>query len=320
MIPQPDQALGVSPQHTSRGAREMWLRSVIGLAFSALPLCATPAEERPGGVDGSSLVEVRRLSELPSGAATALGWQKAGLEGMADAGGQFNSTNIVDSRLPLRRFISGGANANSALIGYEEGGPSYPAHTYHARAYLLDKSGWKQTGEWTLGYRPHTLQLLLSLVYQRVMLDKGLLLGARVHGATPVRRDGPLREADLSDEEAREIQGVAHVVVPDALVNISGVVTGCPCEDGTGCSDQVWIVAYRPGEMKGLQLSRIDRHWVIGPVQQWWLESDKLYARRASFTSWTEFMVELRKLDDRFPTCTGQSAASTTEPAPQRQH
>jgi hypothetical protein len=71
------------------------------------------------------------------------------------------------------------------------------------------------------------------------MLDKGLLLGARVHGATPVRRDGPLREADLSDEEAREIQGVAHVVVPDALVNISGVVTGCPCEDGTGCSDQV---------------------------------------------------------------------------------
>jgi hypothetical protein len=54
----------------------------------------------------------------------------------------------------------------------------------------------------------------------------------------------------IRSEEVREIQAAAHGVVPGALVNISGVVTGCPCEDGTGWSDQVWIVAYRSAEMK----------------------------------------------------------------------
>ena len=298
----------------------MWLPGVVGFALTALPLYAAVSEEYPGGIDGRSLVEVRRLCELPNGVATALGWQKVGLEGIAETGGQFNSTDIVDSRLPLRRFITGGASKNFALVGYEEGGPSYPAHPYHARAYLLGTSGWRQTEEWRLVASPHTLQELLWLVNHTIVLEKLGLLGDSKPRATPVRRDGPLRDVDLSDEEVREIQAVGRGVVPDALVNISGVVTGCPCEEGTGCSDQVWIVAHRPGEMKGLQLSRINDRWTIGPVQQWWLDSEQLYARRASFASWKEFLSERQKLDDRFPTCTGESASSMTEPAPLRQH
>jgi hypothetical protein len=71
-------------------------------------------------------------------------------------------------------------------------------------------------------------------------------------------------------------------LLPDAIVNISGVVTGCACEDGPACSDQVWVVAYRPEWSKGLELSKINGHWTVGPLQQWWLDYEKLEAERPS--------------------------------------
>ena len=41
------------------------------------------------------------------------------------------------------------------------------------------------------------------------------------------------------------------------IVNISGVVEGCPCEDGSTCTDQVWILASRPNQTVGLLLSKV---------------------------------------------------------------
>jgi tetratricopeptide (TPR) repeat protein len=143
----------------------------------------------------------------------------------------------------------------------------------------------------------------------------------------PTRRDGPLREVNLSDEEVREIQAAAHGVVPEALVNISGVVSGCPCEDGAGCSDQVWIVAHRPGLMKGLQLSRMGGHWAVGPVQQWWLEFEDFESRFASamagrmerqkFQEERQRLSEERqKLYDKFPACASDSSSPGTVTGP----
>jgi hypothetical protein len=113
----------------------------------------------------------------------------------------------------------------------------------------------------------------------------------------PYRREEPVREENIRDREVQEIQLATFQVMPGAIVNIGAVVTGCPCEDGPSCSDQVWIVAYRPERSMGFLLSKISGHWTIGPVQKWWWDYQDLLARRGSFsTSWEELL-------DRFPAC-----------------
>ena len=92
-------------------------------------------------------------------------------------------------------------------------------------------------------------------------------------------------------------------VRPGDIVNIGTVVSGCPCEDGSTCSDQVWVVAHSPGTSVGLLLSRINSHWVIGPVQQWWLDREDLYARRDSFSSRFTYFAAEDALTERFPAC-----------------
>lgn len=132
----------------------------------------------------------------------------------------------------------------------------------------------------------------------------------RIRETRPERRDSPLREENIRDEEVREIQAAARGIVPKAIVNISGVVTGCPCEEGSTCSDQVWILASSPDKTLGLQLSKIGNAWKIGPIQRWWLERDALVARRDSFRSYDEFRNALNALTEQFPICT----AALTKP------
>lgn len=275
--------------------------SLILVTLAGVPYLAMTQETKPGGVDTPSLTEVLSLSQLPPGLAVAIGRRKIGLEGIADVQEPFNSTDAVDSRVPLRRFIVGGLSAKSALVAYEQGGPDSRAHPYHAKAYVLEESGWKQTGEWNLDRNPIRLTPLIVQVESAEYLSMRVF--QRIARSRPTRRDGPLREANLSDDEVREIQAAAHGVVPDSLVNISGVVTGCPCEEGTNCSDQVWIVAYSPGLTKGLQLSKIGGRWAVGPVQQWWLDLENIDSRQASFASWTAYGKERQKVLDRFPVC-----------------
>lgn len=287
---------------------------LLALTLAVLPVCASTEEVKPGSVDARSLQEVRWLSELPDALSVALGRQKAGGQGLADVKEQFNSAGAGTSPWPLRRFIVGGVSAKFALVAYEQGGPDYEAHRYHARSYVLEHSGWTETREWILFGYPITLGELVrnvSLATDGGGGDRFMRIRPQ-----PVRRDGPLREANLSDEEVREIQAAARGIVPDALLNISGVVSGCPCEDGAGCSDQVWIVAYRPGVIKGLELSRMSQHWQIGPVQRWWLDFDNLYEHRESYSR-AAFAAEQQKLYDRFPACSGRApATAATPPSP----
>ena len=124
----------------------------------------------------------------------------------------------------------------------------------------------------------------------------------------PVRRDGPLRELNVSDNEVREIQSITLAVLPGAVVNISGVVTGCPCEEGPACSDQVWVVAHRPGHSQGLQLSRVNGHWGISVVQQWWLNFEELQVVR--MTAPDVYAESLQNLYASYPVCTNPPADS----------
>jgi hypothetical protein len=135
----------------------------------------------------------------------------------------------------------------------------------------------------------------------------------------PRRNEAYLRRDNITDEEVKEIQGAARSVLPEALVNIGGVSSDCPCEDGPGCSAQVWVVAYDPKETVGLMFTKSDGHWGIGPVQNWWLRYDDLQDRRpdwrndAKMIAWYE---QQEALYAAFPACGAQQGLPADRPRP----
>lgn len=66
-----------------------------------------------------------------------------------------------------------------------------------------------------------------------------------IRATDPSRPSAPLRQDNITDEEVREVQLAALEVYPDVIVNISGVTTGCGCEEGPACTAQVWIALHR---------------------------------------------------------------------------
>lgn len=138
-----------------------------------------------------------------------------------------------------------------------------------------------------------------------------LRLQFRAGDLAPSRRDAPARPLNITDVEVREIQAAALDVLPRAIVNIGTVTTGCKCEDGAGCTDQVWIVATDSRRTKGLQLSRILGRWTIGPVQQWWLRYEEFYAHRDRFADGAEFASAELKLLESMPVCLEQTVRGT---------
>lgn len=285
--------------------------ALIVLATSAM------AADTAAHVDaGSSLIEVHTLAAFPRDVAALLGWGKPGPQAIADKWEKFNETGAADSRLPMRRFIVGGASASSALAAYEEGGrpPSL-----HAVAFSLGHSGWVRTGSWTFTEPAGRLRDVLDIVAPNPHSGEWK---RRMHisETRPTRRGGPLRELNISDDEVREIQSVVLILHPRSILNISGVVSGCPCEEGSSCSDQVWVVAHSPGRTTGLQLSRIGGRWAIGIVQQWWLELERLENSRQSFRSAADYYGEVQKLYDNFPACVAQPASATAASSSRPSH
>jgi hypothetical protein len=138
-----------------------------------------------------------------------------------------------------------------------------------------------------------------------------LALWRRAYELRPQRRDEPLRYLNISDNEVREIQFVAEKFVPKAIVNISPVVTGCPCEEGPQCTEQVYIVANGADKSSGLQLSRIKNAWVVGQIQQWWIRYDALRARRTSM-DWRAYDGSEAELLRELPQCVGDLVPATT--------
>jgi len=135
---------------------------------------------------------------------------------------------------------------------------------------------------------------------------------SRAKRRVPVRRDSPLRELNITDEEVREIQSLTKAYLPSVYLNISPVVTGCACEDGADCKEQVYVLADAGTSAKGLQLSRIKNKWTVGALQQWWLNLDRLEARRAKM-DYAEYERAMIVLSREFPSC---AAAEKVEAAP----
>ena len=289
------------------------------LSVLLLTSAAAHAADGPKLLNARTFVEVRTLAALPPGVSTALGRGKSGRAGIADTREQFNGTDVIDPRFPMRRFIVGGASSDCVLVAYDRGNE---LDSFHAVVYARSSgSEWRRSEYWILRGRPHSLAELVNLIngqrltFYRPISGYDPMLGQRAARTRPARRDGPLRELNVSDEEVREMQAVTARIAPGFILNISGVVTGCPCDDGPTCSDQVWIVAYRPEQTRGLLLSRIDGHWTLGPVQQWWLDwqnlidNERRYEPRTRAKAWDE-------LYHRYPMCAADGADTAAPAAP----
>lgn len=123
----------------------------------------------------------------------------------------------------------------------------------------------------------------------------------------PQREEHRLRDTNIADTEIEQIRQAIRARLPDALVNIGAVTVGCPCEDGPACTEQVWVVAERPEQSTGLQMSRINGKWQIGPLQHWWLDYTALFHPQHAQPSSRQRQLNWRKaraeLTERFPFC-----------------
>jgi hypothetical protein len=103
--------------------RRVWACTALLTLISCAkpPAISEKGEERVQWA-GHNFREVTALHALPPGVQTVLGVGKPGLDGIADPGGKYNITDVVDSRLPTRRFLVAGVDKNVALVAVERGG------------------------------------------------------------------------------------------------------------------------------------------------------------------------------------------------------
>jgi hypothetical protein len=139
-------------------------------------------------------------------------------------------------------------------------------------------------------------------------------LESRARELEPRRRDTPLRELNLSDNEVREIQGVASRYAMNSMLNSSPVTTGCACEVGPLCTALVYVVATTPDKTVGLQLSRVRNAWIVGPVQTWWFRFAALHRRMAKMDA-PDFFQARDSLLHEFPMCVGNDPVPDTKTA-----
>jgi hypothetical protein len=290
-------------------------RRIDHLTCCAVALCfffgVTGAAETDPPADIHGLEEVRNLSKLPHELAKALGWQRSDKDRIAD----LERESGIPSPTSLDRwFLLGGLSKTYALVAIEERASYRSLDRIHANGFSLVGTDWVASGEWVLSSRPHTVDELVQLL--RSPKSQALTarwrkrqreddLQRRIIESEPTRSyrpNAPLREINISDEEVRQIEAVVRELIPGAIVMISGVAQGCPCEDGPGCSAQVWTAVYSSKRTSSLELSDVNDHWVLGPVQRWFLESAQL--ERSKYPTYAAYTAARGALDDRYPACT----------------
>jgi len=140
---------------------------------------------------------------------------------------------------------------------------------------------------------------------ERAYRDRMEAIQLRAWDLRPRRRDTPMRELNISDNEVREIEMIARRYVVKSMLNISPVIAGCSCEEGPLCTDQVYVVATTPDRTLTLELSRIRNAWVVGPVQRWWWQYDALQKRMFKM-DFRAFLDAENQLLLEFPMCIGR--------------
>lgn len=177
-------------------------------------------------------------------------------------------------------------------------------------ALALTSAVQSQTSPKTLTHDDY-VQMSDDLSYwdsQRARYDR---IGWRAEDLKPARRDAPMRELNISDEEVREVEAIAYKYLPRTTINISPVVTDCPCEEGLACNAQVYVVSTVKDKWRGLQLSRMNAHWQLGVVQEWWLRYQDIRDPHTgdSFLDYYLHRKAVSELLEEFPVCSARIQA-----------
>ncbi|HKU91001.1 MAG TPA: hypothetical protein VJP84_14510 [Steroidobacteraceae bacterium] len=158
-------------------------------------------------------------------------------------------------------------------------------------------------------------QMMDDFAYWDAQVPRYREVQKRAQELYPARRNTPLRDLNISDEEVREVEQLTRKYLPRAYVNISPVVTDCPCEEGPACTAQVYVVAQTPDETRGIQLSRMKDRWNVGVVQQWWTRRDAVVPQHTGNSMLDNYLYRkaVNELYEEFPKCAGpmQPAAKT---------
>ncbi len=151
-------------------------------------------------------------------------------------------------------------------------------------------------------------QIMEDREYWRQQDDRYDFIRMRANALYPERRDTPLRDLNISDDEIREVEGIARKYLPQSFVNISPVVGECPCEEGPTCTAQVYVVATTPASSRGLQLSRLNDRWNVSRVQQWWHRREAIVAQNTGDALRDHYLYNkaVNELYEEFPLCVGQ--------------
>jgi hypothetical protein len=108
---------------------------------------------------GVPLREVRSLNGLPGELRRLLPERSTGLDGIADSGGDYNVTDVVDPKLPMRRFSLAAVGDDCAVIAVERGGYS---HYFEVTEYRLVGGAWHSLGTENVGRKPNSTDELLT--------------------------------------------------------------------------------------------------------------------------------------------------------------
>ncbi len=109
---------------------------------------------------GHTFREVRTLRALPPSVQAALGVGSPGPDGIAERDRRYNPTDVIlDSNLPMRRFLVAGLADNATLVAIEHGGRGW-----NGEVRLFSNVGGRCVvqRQWTLSESPRTLRGLVD--------------------------------------------------------------------------------------------------------------------------------------------------------------
>lgn len=109
--------------------------------------------------DTTQLTGVRSLGNLPGPIRRLLPSATRGQSGIADRGGNFNVTDVIDPSLPMRRFTLAGVGSTCALIAIEYGGF---VHGFEVAEYGLTTVGWRLRWRRTVVREPSSVADLVE--------------------------------------------------------------------------------------------------------------------------------------------------------------
>jgi hypothetical protein len=134
------------------------------LSVSLILAACTARETRFILWRGRRFQELNSLRLLPVELQKGLRVGEPGLNGIADRDGHFNVTDVVDSGLPMKRFVFAGRSEEGFVLVIEHGGFS---HNFEVSLFPMVAPPFEATETWVLSDKPSSLKQLFNELEKR---------------------------------------------------------------------------------------------------------------------------------------------------------